>query len=262
MDRVLLYLLTVLLVCSPAFAAESEEPSVMLGEVVVTATRLTEELSRVPANVTVITAEQIAQSPAQNVPELLRSVSGILVNDISGNGRTYTVDLRGFGETASLNTLLLVDGRRINQADLSGVDWTLIPKDRVARIEIVRGGRGSVLYGDNATGGVINIITKKGTPELTGAANVLAGSYQTFQSGGSVSGTARGLSIAVNGNYRSSDGYRDNSDTLARDAGASLEYEASEQLFLRFSGGYHKDDASMPGGLFKSALDSLSLIHI
>ena len=256
MDRVLLFLLTGLLVCSSAFAAEAEEQSVMMDEVVVTATRLTEELSRVPANVTVVNAEQIAQSPAQNIPELLRSVAGVLVNDISGNGRTYTVDLRGFGETASLNTLVLVDGRRINQADLSGVDWTLIPKDRVERIEIVRGGRGSVLYGDNATGGVINIITKKGTTEMSGAVNVLAGSYQTFQSDGSLSGTARDLSIAVNGNYRSSDGYRDNSDTLAKVAGASLDYEVSEQLFLRFNGGYQKDDASMPGGLFKSALDS------
>ena len=224
MYRVLLVVATGLLVCSSAFAVETEEPSVMLGEVVVTATRLTEELSNVPANVTVVTAEQIAQSPAQNIPELLRRVSGVLVNDISGNGRTYTVDLRGFGETASLNTLVLVDGRRINQADLSGVDWTLIPKDRVERIEIVRGGRGSVLYGDNATGGVINIITKKGTPKLKGTANALAGSYQTFQGGGAMSGTVRDLSINVNGNYRSSDGYRDNSDTLAKDAGAKMEY--------------------------------------
>ena len=256
MDRVLLVIMTGLMVCSPAFAAKAEEQSVMMDEVVVTATRLAEELSTVPANVTVVTEEQIAQSPAQNVPEILRNVAGVLVNDISGNGRTYTVDLRGFGEAASLNTLVLVDGRRINQADLSGVDWTLIPKERVERIEIVRGGRGSVLYGDNATGGVINIITKKGTPEVAGAGSVQTGSYKTFQSSGSVSGTAKDLSIAVNGNYRSSDGYRDNSDTLAKDAGVSLDYEVSDQLFLRFNGGYHKDDASMPGGLFKSALDS------
>jgi iron complex outermembrane receptor protein len=243
-------------VCGSAFAAEVEESAMVMDEVVVTATRQEESLSKVPANVTVVNENQIARSPAQNVPELLRSVAGVLVNDITGNGRTYTVDLRGFGETASLNTLVLVDGRRINQADLSGVDWTLIPKDRVERIEIVRGGRGSVLYGDNATGGVINIITKKGTQELTGAGSVLAGSYKTFQSGGSVSGTVNNLSIAVNGNYRSSDGYRDNSDTLGKDAGVNLDYEVSDQLFLRFSGGYHEDDASMPGGLYKSALDS------
>jgi len=256
MYRIMMLGLLGLLVGGSAFATEAEEQSEMMDEVVVTATRLAESIYSVPANVTVVTEEEIDQSAAQNIPELLRTVPGVLVNDIAGNGRNYTVDLRGFGETASLNTLVLVDGRRINQADLSGVDWTLIPKERVERIEIVRGSRGSVLYGDNATGGVINIITKKGTPELAGAASVLAGSYKTFQSSGSVSGTAKDLSIAVNGNYRSSDGYRDNSDTLAKDAGVSLDYEVSDQLFLRFNGGYHKDDASMPGGLYKSALDS------
>lgn len=256
MYRSLMLVLLGLWVSGSAFAVEVEQPAMVMDEVVVTATRQEESLSRVPANVTIINEEEIAQSPALNVPELLRSVSGVLVNDITGNGRTYTVDLRGFGETASLNTLVLVDGRRINQADLSGVDWTLIPKDRVERIEIVRGGRGSVLYGDNATGGVINIITKKGTQELTGAGNVLAGSYKTFQSDGSVSGTINDLSFALHGNYRSSDGYRDNSDTLAKDAGGSLDYAVSDQFFLRFNGGYHKDDASMPGGLYKSALDS------
>lgn len=256
MFRSLLIVLTGLLACSQVFAAEADKPTAVMDEVVVTATRQLEESSAVPANVTVVTEDEIALSAAQTVPELLRSVAGVLVNDVTGNGRIYTVDLRGFGETASLNTLVLVDGRRINQADLSGVDWTLIPKDRVERIEIVRGGRGSVLYGDNATGGVINIITKKGTREWTGTGNLFAGSYGTYQGNALVSGSVNGLKIAADGNYRDSDGYRDNSDTLVKDAGVNLDYEVSDQLFLRFNGGYHKDDASMPGGLYKSALDS------
>jgi len=256
MFRILLLVLMGLLACGQSLAAEAELPAVVMDEVVVTATRQEEELSAVPANITVVTGDEIARSPAQSIPELLRNVPGVLVNDIAGNGRTYTVDLRGFGETASLNTLVLVDGRRINQADLSGVDWTLIPKDRVARIEIVRGGRGSVLYGDNASGGVINIITKKGTRELTGSGNLFVGSYETLQGNALATGSIKDLSIAVNANYRDSDGYRDNSDTLAKDAGLSLGYEISDRLFLRFDGGYHKDDTSMPGGLYKSDLDN------
>ena len=53
------------------------------------------------------------------------------------------MDLRGFGEASPANLLVMVDGRRINQADLSGVDWTLIPLERIERIEIIRGSRGS-----------------------------------------------------------------------------------------------------------------------
>jgi outer membrane cobalamin receptor len=148
-------------------------------EVTVTATRYEEQPSDVPAHITVITRKDIAESTAQNIPELLRTETGIQVNDIAGNRRNYTVDLRGFGETAPSNTLVLVDGRRINQADLSGTDWTEIPLERVERIEIIRGGRGSVLYGDNAAGGVINIITKKG--DTFKAGGELRGKLWDFQ---------------------------------------------------------------------------------
>lgn len=253
---VILVLLLGLLVCGSAFAEDTDQPAAVMEEVVVTATRQAEEISRVPANVTVITSEEIDQSAAQNIPELLRSVPGVLVNDIAGNGRNYTVDLRGFGETASLNTLVLVDGRRINQADLSGVDWSLVPKDRVERIEIVRGGRGSVLYGDNAAGGVINIITKTGTQELSVTGTLFAGSYETFQGNAAVSGATNHLSVAMNSNYRTSDGYRDNSDSLAKDLGFNLEYEVSDRLSLNLNSGYHDEEASLPGALTKSELDS------
>ncbi len=256
MYKSLLIVLTGVLVCGQGFAAEAESPATVMDEVVVTATRQVEALSDVPANVTIVSENDIAQSAAQTIPELLRGVPGVVVNDIAGNGRIYSIDLRGFGETASLNTLVLVDGRRINQADLSGVDWTLIPKELVERIEIVRGGRGSVLYGDNASGGVINIITRKGTSELAVTGDLFAGSYDTYQGNAFVSGSIDKLKLAVNGNYRDSDGYRDNSDTLAKDAGLSLDYEATDRLTLSFNSGYHKDDTSMPGGLFKSELDN------
>ena len=73
------------------------------------------------------------------------------------------VDVAGFGEQSALNMLVLVDGRRINDVDLSGVDWSQVPLEHVERIEVMRGGSAAVLYGDNASSGVINIITKKGT---------------------------------------------------------------------------------------------------
>ncbi len=256
MYRSLMLVLLSLLVCSSVFAAETESSAVVMDEVVVTATRQTEELANIPANVTIVTQEEIARSAAVTVPEVLRGVPGVLVSDVYGSGRSYTVDLRGFGESSHQNTLVLVDGRRINQADLSSVDWSLIPKDRVERIEIVRGGRGSVLYGENATAGVINIITKAGSQMSTVTGAVLGGSYDTFQGDVSASGSTDNLSIALNGNYRTTDGYRDNSDTEIKDFGTNLDYTVSESLFLKLSGGFHDDESGFPGGLKKSELSA------
>ncbi|MDP2646063.1 MAG: TonB-dependent receptor, partial [Desulfobacterales bacterium] len=219
--------------------------------VVVTATRQAQKASSVPAHVTVITESDIKDATAGNIPDLLRTQAGLHITDITGNRRNFMVDVRGFGETAALNTLVLVDGRRINQADLSGTDWTLIPLDRVRRIEIIRGSRGAVLYGDNASGGVINIITKHGETFQTGAA-LQAGSYNTLKSSAYVSGSQDRLSFALSGSYLNSDGYRDNSGTEASDAGATLSYIVGDRLNLNFSTGYHQDDTSLPGAIKRS----------
>ncbi len=237
-------LLIILFMIDSAYA----EDKIKLEEIVVTATRYEEELSDVPAYITVITEEDIKNSPARNIPDLLKTESAIHVYDTGGNQRNISVDLRGFGETASLNTLVLVDGRRINQADLSGVDWFQIPIERVKKIEIIRGGRGSVLYGDNASGGVINIITKRGDA-LAGGAEVAGGSYGTFKSNAYASGVLNNLSGYISAGYLTSDGYRDNSDTDSRDIGIRTDYALKDSINLDFSFGYHKDKTGLPGAL-------------
>ncbi|MFH1703734.1 MAG: TonB-dependent receptor [Nitrospirota bacterium] len=229
----------------------AEEKAVSLGEIVVTATRYEEEITSVPANVAVISEKDIHNSTAQNIPDLLRMEAGIQVNDITGNRRHFTVDMRGFGETASSNVLVLVDGRKVNQADLSGVDWTQIPLERVERIELIRGGRGSVLYGDNATEGVINIITKQGDKFIVGG-ELSAGSYETFKSDAYFSGSINNLSFYLSGRYLTSDGYRENSNTEAKDIGADLSYYFRDLIKLNFSSGYHKDNTGLPGALKES----------
>jgi iron complex outermembrane receptor protein len=244
-------------------ADETTEPPLMM-ETVVTATRFEEEISTVPANVTVITEEDIANSTAKDIPSILRTQVGVHVTDISGNRRTYRVDLRGFGETAQLNTLVLVDGRRTNQPDLSGSDWALIPLDRVERIEIIRGGRGSVLYGDNSSGGVINIITKEGEAFEAGGELAL-GSYDTFSAAAYVSEAKNNLSYALSGSYYDSDGYRDNSDLEAKDLGLNLDYLFGDIARVSLSSGYHKDEAGLPGALktsdFAAGADRTDTTH-
>ena len=220
-------------------------------EIVVTASRYEERVTSVPANVSVISRNDIANSTAQDIPSLLRTAPGLQVVDIGGNQRRYRVDLRGFGETAQSNTLVLVDGRRVNQADLSGTDWVQIPLSRVERIEIVRGGRGSVLYGDNAAAGVINIITRSGDA-LTGGGDFRGGSHKTYRADGYLGGSQGNFAYAASGNYFRTDGYRDNSAVSGGDLGGSVNIPLGGNLDFGISAGYHSDKAGLPGALKES----------
>ena len=195
-----------------AGCAIAAEPPVMVGEpVIVTATRFEDRYLDQPVNATVITAEDIRNSTAKTVPDLLSEQAGIASHDFFGNNAaTTTVDLRGFGITGTQNTLILLDGRRLSDNDLSGVQWSAIPLAAIERIEIVRGS-GAVQYGDGATTGVINIITK--SPSRIGNLAVVqgrAGSYDTLE--GQLYANYFTGNVGFNliaSNFRS-DGYRDN----------------------------------------------------
>jgi iron complex outermembrane receptor protein len=224
--------------------------------VIVTATRYKETLATVPAHVTVISELDIANSTAGNIPELLRTAVGVHVADITGNRRSYRVDLRGFGEAAQSNTLVMVDGRPVNQADLSGTDWLQLPLDHVSRIEIIRGGRGSVLYGDNAGAGVINIITKQ-AEALEAGADFVAGSYKTVKGGGYLRGLSDDTSYGVAGSAFHTDGYRDNGQSRGGDISGRFAFGLRDRFNLAVTGGLHTDQTGLPGALKESELEAV-----
>ena len=157
---------------SPAFAAEQ----INLDEVVVTANRFSESGSSSAPSLKVITKEEIKNSPAISIPDLLRLQAGINITSLYGNqGIDASIDVRGFGDSATSNTLILLDGQRLNAVDGGSIHWASIPLDAIERIEIISGG-GSVLYGDRATGGVINLITDK-SGKSAASVTASAGSY-------------------------------------------------------------------------------------
>ncbi len=248
-------------VLSPFFLF-AQEKEVMLEKVVVTATRDAQEIRKVPANVSVITKEEIEKSDSKSVVDLVRDEEGVIVRDYFGTGKAAMVDLRGFGETGALNTLVLVDGRRVNEIDLSGVDWSQIPLNQVERIEIVRG-PGSVLYGDNAVGGVINIITKRPEKPFSASGEVVIGSYHYNKESGSVSGKWGPLSAILNTSYNATGGYRDNGFFRTKDVGGKLIYDLNDAVSFNLSGNFHRDDTGLPYGLPKNIyeLDRRASIH-
>jgi iron complex outermembrane receptor protein len=205
----------------------ADRPVTYGSPVIVTATRFEETYLDRPVNATVINAEDIRRSTARTVPELLSEQAGILMRDLFGNNAdSATIDLRGFGVTGQQNTLILVDGRRFGDIDLSGIQWSAVPLAAIERIEIVRGS-GSVLYGDGATAGVINIITK--SPARTGATATVqgrVGSYDTYEAQLYASLAHGNLGFSFIGSDYHSDGYRDNNRNRQSNAQGEVRWTA------------------------------------
>ncbi len=216
--------LAVALVPSLALAAQAEEPYQAQPLVV---TRGTPLKTPAPASVAVITRAQIETSAAQNLIDVLRSQAGLQIRDTQGDGQRVAISLRGFGETAVNNTLVLVDGRRLNTPTLNGPDLNSVPLANIQRIEIIRGA-GTVLYGDQAVGGVINIVTR--TPidneayvETTqGSHDLEAYRGHVFQQLGA------GFSAYASGETRHTDNYRDNNNANYSDLFTRLRYDHAD----------------------------------
>ena len=217
------------------------------GAVLIEATRFPEDPQRLPASVTVLDATDIARSTARTLPELLAGQAGLTMKDFYGNNAaTTSVDLRGFGVTGTQNTLILVDGRRVTDIDLSGVQWAAIPLSSIERIEILRG-EGAVLYGDGATAGVVDIITR--SPLKQGQAleaQARAGTYRTAE--GQLYASAAGESLGVNATLYGYDsqGYRDNNSNNQRNSSLNLRWGPGESyLDVRF--GTDRQHLRLPG---------------
>ncbi len=211
--------------------------------VIVTSTRLEDDTTRLPSSVTVITAEDIRHSPAQTLPELLALQAGVSTRSLYGNHATQTsVDLRGFGAAATQNTLILIDGRRLNDLDLSDVNYAAIPLANIDRIEIIRGG-GSVLYGDGAVGGAINIITKKpGRAGTAGNVTATGASYKTKQLDASVAHGAGPFAFNIFANGIDSGGYRRNNELHQGNLQTDMRWNQDQgEWFLRLGA----DDQSL-----------------
>lgn len=185
-------------------ATESETGEV----IVVTATRTEIPLSDATVPVTVITREDIELSLATDLAELLRFKAGIDLGRNGGPGQSTSIFLRG---TESNHTLVLIDGVRMNPGTLGGAAIQHIAPEIVERIEIVKGAR-SALFGTDAIGGVINIITRRAADAYL-ESSVGSGSFNTRS--GYVSGGNHGVDgeFGITLNWQETDGYAPRTDS-------------------------------------------------
>jgi iron complex outermembrane recepter protein len=238
-------------VAAPLLAL-ADEPAPTLETVVVTATRSEQQENRLPAPVSVITQADIEKSGATQLIQVLRAAGALQVSDLYGDGSRASVDLRGFGDSAHSSTLILVDGRRLNNPDIAPPDLNSIALKDVERIEIIQGSAG-VLYGDQAVGGVINIVTRA-PRQFVAFVDAGGGSYgeRGFRAGLGQHWTAGSLRLSAEG--RDSDNYRENNALEYRNVLAQAGFDLGSARVLLETGKVH-EELQTPGPLFADEVE-------
>ncbi len=222
--------------------------TVDLDPIVVTPSRVGEPAAEALSNVAVVSRQEIDRSGAASIPDLLERAAGVSVYS-QNSPKNKMVDIRGQGDTAVRNVLVLVNGRRVNPVDISGPDWLQVPLESIERIEIIRGAA-SVTYGDNANAGVVNIITKDGRGEKPYAeVSGGFGSYGLRRYGAETGGQRGDLSYYFNAGYSDLDGYRVNSGVQTKDGQGRLGYAVNDHVRFDMEGAWHEDDYRLPGGI-------------
>lgn len=237
-------------------AQESAKPSTdqadTLPATVVTAGRFQESAAAQTQGVSVITAQDIAQSGARSVSEALQRVLGLLPMklDLAGTG-SAGIDLRGWGGTAWSNQVVVVDGLRMNEGDLSNPQLANLPIDSIERIEVVRGAA-SVLYGEGASAGAIIISTKAGlglARKNGGSVSVGAGSKDLRELAAQATfAAANGFSLDASVQNRKTDNHRQNFDADSKVAHLGAQWSND---WLRVGAHIGQDDKEngLPGSL-------------
>ena len=183
--------------------------TIKIDEVVITATKTKRALKDVPARISVVNSKTIAFSPAMQLDDILRFVPGVNVNRSAGiYAQRPMVTLRGLSGDEQARTLVLLNGIPINTSDEGGVNWNRINPNDIERVEVFKG-PGSSLYGNNALGGVINLITRKPNKPQELFAAVSYGTFNTVRQDLSIGmRSEKGYYGSVSQYFVKSDGFK------------------------------------------------------
>ena len=229
------------LVAVPVVRAEEE--AVTFDEVVVTASKYEEKLSETATSMEVIDQEEIQQKNAKNAADLLRDAASVQINDNGGVASTKTISIRG---SSSKQVLILIDGQLMNDSQGGNFDFSQIPIEQIERIEILKGSA-SALYGANALGGVVNIITRAASEEKMTRIKIGYGYFDTKKYNLMHSGSTGKLGYSLILTKKESDGYRDNSNLDQENIFTKLNYDIDNHSNLVLSIQDNNSDKGIPG---------------
>ena len=233
--------LLVLALMAPLAAHAQESKSV--DPVVVTATKVATPAEQLGASVSVVNGEDFQTYHYPTVDEALRNVPGVQIRRSGSYGKATSVTIRG----ANANQVqVLVDGLRVKSPTLGQVDLSDISPDLIERIEVIRGAQ-STLYGADAIGGVINIITRKGKGgPFQATVQQEVGNYDTLVSRATVYGAWKILNYALSASHFESNGQFQNDETdanaISARIGATLPWNSTLDFVFR----YNKNDIGVP----------------
>jgi len=234
----------ILMAVNSSFAEEEQQNrDYDLGKIVVTPSRLQENYKNSTASISVAGEDDIKDSGVNEIHQILETFPSVDILQYGSNGATKTVHTRG---ASSSQVIMLVDGRPTNTPRDGVVDFNKIPLNNIERIEVLRG-PASNIYGSNAMGGVINVITKSGKKNGKSELTVKYGSEDTRITQMSTQGKENLFDYFLSGGWQKSIGFRDNSDYKAWDFNSKIGIDINAENKLNFSTGYWSSEVGTPG---------------
>ena len=231
------------LTSAPGFAQTNPE----LETITVYGSRFRENLTQLPSNTTIITSDDINKSGLNNIADIIVRLGNVTGKTDLNSENNLSFDLRGFGANADQNIVVLLDGMRLSENENTSAKTNFIPIELIEKIEIVRGGN-SVLYGDGANGGVINIITKKNIENLT-TLSAGIGSYKTYDTELFKSHKFDDVQVIVFGKAFNTAGYRDQSWSHQKSSGIMVKKDFSGQDNMGLRLFASDGESSLPGAI-------------
>ncbi|MFA9218901.1 MAG: TonB-dependent receptor family protein [Sphingomonadaceae bacterium] len=232
----------------PAIALAQNQAAQVLAPVVITGARFDSAPSLAPIGTSVISSDEIRRAGVADLNAAIRKIGGVYGRQSLDGSPDFGLDLRGFGTNSSQNLVVVLDGVRLSDNELSNAILSTIPVDSVERIEITRGGS-SVLYGEGATGGVIDIVTKRPAQNSShGSMLVEGGQFGAGDVRGSYAQAWNSFAADATLGHQRTDNYRGNNDFKLSNFSAGLQwFDRDSRTSVRYDGA--RQDSGLAGSL-------------